>query len=397
MSIVLFGAFDRHNLGDLLLPHVAAALLAGPEPVFAGLASRDLRRYGGHAVRALAEVAAAPGAPAAALVHVGGEILTCSAWQAAVMLLPPAQVQPTVAYLEARPQERADWVRRTLGTAALAPYAASRQRLPGVGRVVHAGVGGADLAACEPALRDEVLATLRDADLVRVRDRPTLAQLSAADIPARLMPDPAVMVAELFGERIRRRSRLGAVAALRRRFARGYLAVQFGAEFADDATLAALAGELARVAAARGLGIVLFRAGAAPWHDDPASLQRVAARLPAHRVQVFASLSVWDLCALVASSSGYCGSSLHGRIVAMAFARPRVNLCRPGVTPGADKVAAFVGTWDDPALPALVDAARVAPAIEAALAADSALLCERAAMLATACRAGFDDIRRSLG
>ena len=397
MSIVLFGACDRHNLGDLLLPHVAAALLPGREPIFAGLAQRDLRPWGGHAVHALADVAAAAGAPATALVHVGGEILTCSAWQAAVMLLPPAQVQPTVAWLEAQPQERADWVRRTLGTAALAPYAASRQRLPGVGRVVHAGVGGADLDACDPALRAEVLATLRSADLVRVRDRRTLAHLAGAGIRAGLMPDPVVMVAERFGTRIRRRTRTGEVAALRQRFAQGYLAVQFGAEFADDATLGTLAAQLARAAAASGLGIVLFRAGAAPWHDDPTALQRAAALLPPRQVQVFASLSVWDLCALVAASRGYCGSSLHGRIVAMAFARPRLNLCRPGVASGADKVAAFVETWDDPALPGLVAAGEAAPGIEAALGADPARLRESAAALADACREGFSDIRRCIG
>ena len=55
---ILFGAFDRHNFGDLLFPHIAAALLPGVEPIFAGLAERDLRPFGGHRVRALAELAA---------------------------------------------------------------------------------------------------------------------------------------------------------------------------------------------------------------------------------------------------------------------------------------------------------------------------------------------------
>ncbi|MBE0547855.1 MAG: polysaccharide pyruvyl transferase family protein, partial [Rubrivivax sp.] len=38
-SIILFGAFDRHNLGDLLFPHIAAALLPGRTLVYAGLAA----------------------------------------------------------------------------------------------------------------------------------------------------------------------------------------------------------------------------------------------------------------------------------------------------------------------------------------------------------------------
>ena len=41
---ILFGAFDRHNFGDLLFPHVAAALLPGRKLAFAGLAERDPRQ-----------------------------------------------------------------------------------------------------------------------------------------------------------------------------------------------------------------------------------------------------------------------------------------------------------------------------------------------------------------
>ena len=59
--LILFGAFDRHNLGDLLLGRIAAALAArllpGREVRFAGLASRDLRADGGARVQALAELA----------------------------------------------------------------------------------------------------------------------------------------------------------------------------------------------------------------------------------------------------------------------------------------------------------------------------------------------------
>ena len=48
--LVLFGAFDRHNFGDLLFPHLMTALLPGRDFQFAGLAARDLRAFGGHRV-----------------------------------------------------------------------------------------------------------------------------------------------------------------------------------------------------------------------------------------------------------------------------------------------------------------------------------------------------------
>jgi hypothetical protein len=55
---ILLGAFDRHNFGDLLFPHLAAALLPGSRLIFAGLAERDLRPFGGHRTHALARLAA---------------------------------------------------------------------------------------------------------------------------------------------------------------------------------------------------------------------------------------------------------------------------------------------------------------------------------------------------
>ena len=45
--LILFGAFDRHNFGDLLLAQVAAGCFPERELHFAGLADRDLRAWDG--------------------------------------------------------------------------------------------------------------------------------------------------------------------------------------------------------------------------------------------------------------------------------------------------------------------------------------------------------------
>ena len=51
---VVFGVFDRHNLGDLPFADIVAALLPGRDLVFAGITDRDLTAWGGHRVQALA-------------------------------------------------------------------------------------------------------------------------------------------------------------------------------------------------------------------------------------------------------------------------------------------------------------------------------------------------------
>lgn len=396
--VILFGAFDRHNLGDLLLAHVAAALLRDRDLRFAGLADRDLRRLGGHRVQALARVVAGLGGRPAELLHVGGEILGCDAWQAAVMLSQDDEARRIVARLHSRPRtERFRWAREVLGTPALAPYSVARGAFPNLVGVAYAGVGGVDLDAIERDVRDEVLANLAGADAVSVRDRRTRAHLAAAGIAAQLAPDAAVMVAELFGDRIRRRAGRGEVARLREAFPRGYLAVQFSADFGDDATLSEIAAQLGRATAAARCGVALFRAGAAPWHDDVDVLGRVAARMRAPSARVFESLDIWDVCALLASARAYCGSSLHGRIVAMAFGLPRVGLRHPRCAAGAGKQAAFADAWEAAGVPATVGVDGIADGIALALATDPQRLLRAARELPERAREAFGAIASASG
>jgi len=340
--LILLGAFDRHNFGDILLAHIAIAESA-PRPVLcAGLAERDLTAWGGHRVRALAALAAEWGGDTRAdLLHVGGELLTCESYEAAVMLQAPEDANAVIDHLDSVPAAGRRWAREALGVAAHLPYLAAKALFRQPGQFEYRAVGGVALDRLTPESRDEALQRLREAERISVRDRTTQAHLAAAGIAATLTPDPVSRIADRFGERIRRHGQSGEPAAVRTAFPSGYLAVQFAAEYGDDPSLDQLAGHLDRLAGTRGL--VLFRAGAAPWHDDLAVYQRLAERLPRRRTHLFQSLDVWDLCALVAAARGYCGSSLHGWIVARTFA---VDALPFPLALSTGKLAAYVNTWE---------------------------------------------------
>ncbi|WP_296633109.1 MULTISPECIES: polysaccharide pyruvyl transferase family protein [unclassified Thiobacillus] len=373
---VLFGAFDRHNFGDLLFPHLLTALLPGQPFSFAGLIECDLQAFGGHRVNALG--AARP----ARLIHAGGELLTCTAWQAAVMLLDPDAAAGAIARYDSDPAAAAAWAARQLGTPRLAPYVAGREVLltPG-GTLIFNAVGGVDWRHLPLAHREAVKTTLGQADWVSVRDHLTQAALRAEGLDFPLCPDPAVMVADRFGETIAAHQRQGAVQAMREAFPDGYLAVQFSADFGDDATLDALARELSGVAVETGLGLVFYRAGAAPWHDDAKLYAQLQQRLPPGAACLFGSLHLWDICALIAASRGAVGSSLHGRIVALAHGLPRVSLIPPqqGVRPV--KTAAFAETWEPDAVRRSVTVEALERAMMQALAVPAGVLRDNAAHL----------------
>jgi polysaccharide pyruvyl transferase WcaK-like protein len=222
-----------------------------------------------------------------------------------------------------------------------------------------------------------------------VRDKRTQALLMAEGITIKLLPDPAVMVAELFDERIHRRAKTGGLAQILTAFPQGYIAMQLSADFGDDAILTTIASQLDQVAASSALGIVFFRAGVAPWHDDLACYQQLAARMRAPAARIFLSLNLWDICALIAHSRAYCGSSLHGRIVAMAFALPRINVSHPAQAKQLTKQTVYAQTWEGVGMSASVEVHEIAQGIHQALAADPARLRCIASELATHYREGF--------
>ncbi|RZI42128.1 polysaccharide pyruvyl transferase family protein [Herbaspirillum sp. HC18] len=388
-ATILFGAFDRHNFGDLLFPHIAEALLPERKLIFAGLAERDLLTCGGHEARALSALAAEWRDRPVNIIHVGGEVLTCDAWEAAVMLLSADKAQQAISHFDAKPAERLAWAQGELGLHAFAPYTLQRALFPCAERVVYNAVGGVNLGERDPAFRDEVFANLKAADAVSVRDMQTQALLRKAGISARLIPDPAVMMAELFGARIRRHAAQDEVAAARAAFPQGYLAVQFSADFGDDATLAVIAGQLGKIAHSTGCGIVFFRAGAAPWHDDLSCFHRISARMQSASARIFTSLNMWEICALIAGSRGYLGSSLHGRIIAMAHGLPRVNLLHPSQAKLKTKQSAFAATWEEADMPGCVELHDIAHGMQCAMEANPEVLKRKSKELADQYRRAF--------
>lgn len=346
--LILFGAFDRHNLGDILLAHVAAREAAPRPVVFAGLAARDLTAFSGQGVCAITELAREWGDARADVLHVGGELLTCDLYQAAVMLQSEAAAHAAIARFERDPAAALDWAMTTLGLRQRLAYLAPKSLFRNPGRFVYRAVGGVSLDRLSPEQRREVGARLGEADTVTARDRTTQSLLAGMGIRADLEPDPASRIPDLFGEAIARHAEAGEPARTRAACPAGYIAVQFAAEYGDDASLSAIARHLERAAANTGLDIVLFRAGAAPWHDDPAVYLRLAGFMGARQPRLFQSLDVWDICALLAGARAYCGTSLHGWILGRAWG---LELLPFPVELHLAKLSAYAETWGPAASP----------------------------------------------
>lgn len=328
--IVLFGAFDRHNLGDFLLGW-AAALRAAPRPcLFAGLRAADFSALGGFRVESLGDVLAGWksrfGTALLDLIHVGGEILDTDLWEAAVMLLPPDEAPAVIARLDRDLPGRAAWAGEFLANRRPAPYVVGRELLPVEGRLEFRAVGGVGLGRRDRDFAQAVAAALNSADTVTVRDERTREVLAAHGVAADLAPDPVTALGPWLAKEISAVPRLPG----------DYAAFQCAATFGDDRSLAALAAALGRL----GLPVVAFRAGAAPWHDDLAVYERLARRLRVP-MQIRESLHVRDIVAAIAHSRLCLASSLHALLVAGACGIPATGL-EEGE---GGKLRAYADTW----------------------------------------------------
>ena len=339
MDEVFFGAFDRHNFGDMLLAYLALGESLKPESaILAGLVEADLTAFGGHRVASLADVLHRQTHAPLRLIHVGGEILTCDRWVARITTLGSEDAAQAISRYEFDRGARDAWLHAQPEFAWPAPYVVRPYALPPGSQTVFRAVGGVGFSSLDATMRSHVVAALREAECVTVRDLVTRSALAEAGIVAALERDPVARIRGRFGRQI-----LDRVPDL----GRGHLAVQLAADFGDDATLDRLAAQIRLIASGSGLSVVLFRAGAAPWHDDVSVLHRLRLRLADLSASVLGSLDIWDICALIAGARGVIGSSLHARIVAQAFGRPAVSLLGADGSPTgqATKVRAYVDTW----------------------------------------------------
>lgn len=309
--VVVFGAIGRHNLGDLLMAEVTTALLQSEcgisDVVFADVFGQDMRLYGGRDVSSIVDLMDQPAK--LDVIMAGGETLGVTAGFAAHMIL-------------------ADWPRRPKLPAKFQDFSShgyvmvkSLFKNPGV--FVANTIGGPEGKA------EDALAKL---DFVSFRDK------KHGKLPrAVVAPDSVVMI-----RRVARPSGFGG---------KRFVAVQFALNKLGKSNHAVLASQLVTLARSHALDIVFFRAGAAERHDslDPyyAVVKMMSDKDPTVVAQVYTDLNIWNLVSLIAHAQLVLSTSLHVRIVAAAYSRPRLSLCATTLT----KYKAFVDAWEDPPLP----------------------------------------------
>ncbi len=355
--VMLVGAYERDNVGDLLFLlqterylRQAAVTAAAPFP-------GDMTRLLDRAIPAYGPLLASERYDA--IWTVGGEVGSTSVLGALRMSMPPGFVR---AYDAAAPADRQAMLERVHGTAPMeSPYVPRPTAYPAnatAASVLHS-VGLAGVTGLPPDEQARRLEVLREADRISVRDRLSSELLAAHGIAHRLAPD---LVHTLALTRPVQHHPREADTVL----------VQISAAHLRTLGVEAFAEALARSTRLAPYRIRLFLAGSAPGHDSVGSYERLAdlvrARRPDRDIAISPERRPYDRVDAIAAARLWIGLSLHGRIVAAAYGVPRISLAKR-------KLNAYAQTWDPDmpygVTPEILDDA-VAEALSPAVAARSA-------------------------
>ena len=316
-KVVLLGAFDRYNFGDLLFDKVVTTLLvhnAGYAPediVYGGIVSVDMSGFGGNPnildMKKVQEMSHTDGRGPFDIVMVGGEVAGCDHSRGVGML-------PTIPQRESAEENKI----------AACAYAIDKQLLvpPNCSSPTNIAILNSVGGSAGPRGRhfDGTCRSAFDAaDYKSYRD--------GADDDPLVFPDSAVMVKRLFGAYVSNVTNFPRVADILQEHG-DYVAIQHRA--LDGLSLDSqqdIARTLDAVAELMESVIVFFCAGTAPHHDSFAFYREIAMHMAKPSV-VFTEENVWYVAALIAHSRATLGTSLHVRIMSFIFQRPRITwLC----------------------------------------------------------------------
>jgi polysaccharide pyruvyl transferase WcaK-like protein len=319
MKTILYGAFGRHNFGDLLFPHIVHKLIKKniheSEIEFCDVVSGDMTEFGGHNVKTIANFIDYE--DGVNVIHIGGEIGGCKLSGAVKMCEPLTNEQKTEV-------SKLKKYKMSLG------YVLPKSLFKKPKTFIANSVGGLSRISAK---------YYTDFDYLSFRDENSCKKLNSKKINCNLVPDSAILTKYFFNDIISNRSSLDAIKTIHNKIGKEYIAVQIKKRYLTQ--IISFEKVLGKIISKTNLPILFFCAGVAPGHDSLDLYKEKFKNLPNDKVHFFNSLNIWDVCNVISNAKLVIGTSLHVRILSQQFFRPRVAL------DVKDKHRSFIAKWDN--------------------------------------------------
>lgn len=339
-DLILFGAYDRFNYGDMMMPLAISRWIERNRPEvleryqfrFASLSTSDFRARNCLPTEAILEVCN-NASEKAVLVVTGGEV--CGAKRAGLFM---HNSRDDAEHREKRRQRRKEpdqfeaRLISEIGDIWEYPYLPPREALPTGGRVILNAIGGM-VPGSAIDVSDVRWSRLENADYISVRDQ----RLAQGPRVVHLAPCAVSLIAEGYFRDLDD----GAPPC-----DEPYFVVQCAANL-ENIDLQALANDIRTLSAESGLRPVLVPLATASGHWDHKALGAVHAELGGLAIMDEEN-SLSSILTAFRHAEFYIGTSLHGTITAMAYGIPYFPFKK-----SVRKLGAYLNAWSPSVLDGL--------------------------------------------
>ncbi|ANQ25219.1 polysaccharide pyruvyl transferase family protein [Vibrio natriegens] len=328
-NVVLFGAYDRYNYGDNLMPIVFHDYTKKFHPekfesfnfIFSSITESDLTAYHSPKTTAIKDVYNTL-VDGDSIIAVGGEIL-CAPNSTLFLHMPRnKQFNDVLTKMNSLP------VLRKLVQACARifnpipwdfPYLVDKSKLNAGVKVIYNTAGGS-LNGLRPNKRTELANRLSSSDYISVRDTRTQRNLESINNVV-LAPDSVHIISELYDddyifEKVSDH--------LKPILGQDYICFQAAPAKLSE-SIQEVISFIRNVSVKNNQKVVLLPIGYASGHDDFYLLEKINKQIPEH-TELLYNLNVWEIMSIIKESNLYIGTSLHGAITALSFSVPHFGL-----------------------------------------------------------------------
>jgi hypothetical protein len=345
------GAFDRHNYGDLLFPLIVERAVAelgiAADLDYYATSVSAMSIYGGKDTKNIRHLFSREPSLDEKVVLAGGEVLPAK-WSLIFSYLTGRFAAKVINRLSdvVGDQVSSVVIGRLLGSRSVLPFVYSPVDFDRKVSVLYNAVGGSHIKDESRYIRANLLAKLRDASHISVRDEETFDFLKSNGIDkVRLSPDCAILLSQFYPVEYLDSLITTKARELKARLPSGYICVQSAAAYTVGNEKLFLR-SIDNIKKVTGLGVVVFAIGRATGHSDQQTFDIFRGAHSSENVPptvISECESVYDLMWLIANSQAYVGTSLHGAITSASYGVPVLGLCPSRV----NKLQAFLKTWVD--------------------------------------------------
>ncbi|GAA0815226.1 hypothetical protein GCM10009111_13210 [Colwellia asteriadis] len=341
-KIVLFGAFDRYNYGDNLMPVLfqlfvekyAKHVLREFEFEYAAISSSNLEKFCCYKTNSINEIIdTLPGG--SAVVVIGGEVL-CGRNQSLFLHMQDNFIHhfSLKVFKKLLPRLFNYYAKSQYSTKWEFPFIPANKFFTNDVKVIFNTVGG-DVNNLTPTELLDVKDRIVGSAYLSVRDKRTFNNLQVLGKEAVLAPDSAYIMSALIDKAtLAKQVRQKLFVTL----PDDYFVFQ-AAPNKVGSSVSDCVNYILALSQQSNKKVVLLPIGYASGHDDLYLLQKIHKAIP-DNTALFHNLTLWEIMFVITNSAAYFGTSLHGAITAMSFDIPHF-----GINKNITKLNAFLDDW----------------------------------------------------